>query len=77
MKDSESVEVERMKWFNLLLLYGTGDTPDDDPRLLREDPDRKLMSHLVEKIVLVKLKGNTNIIFTDEVNTSNQVNISK
>ncbi|XP_050736972.1 PAX3- and PAX7-binding protein 1-like isoform X1 [Eriocheir sinensis] len=56
MKDSESVEVERMKWFNLLLLYGTGDAPDDDPRHLREDSDRKLMSHLVEKIVLVKLK---------------------
>ncbi|KAK8404735.1 hypothetical protein O3P69_007763 [Scylla paramamosain] len=56
MKDSESVEVERMKWFNLLLLYGTGDTTDDDPHSLREDPDRKLMSHLVEKVVLVKLK---------------------
>lgn len=61
MKDSESVEVERMKWFNLLLLYGTGDAPDDDPRHLREDSDRKLMSHLVEKIVLVKLKGNSHL----------------
>lgn len=58
MKDSESVEVERMKWFNLLLLYGTGDASDDDARHLREDCDRKMMSHLVEKIVLVKLKGN-------------------
>lgn len=62
MKDSESVEVERMKWFNLLLLYGTSDGPDDDPRRLREDPDRKLMSHLVEKVVLVKLKGSTIIL---------------
>lgn len=64
MKDSESVEVERMKWFNLLLLYGTGDAPDDDPRRLREDPDRKLMSHLVEKVVLVKLKGTKIILLT-------------
>lgn len=57
MKDTDGLEIERMKWFNLLLLYGTDDVTDDDPRRLREDPDRKLMSHLVEKIVLVKLKG--------------------
>ncbi|XP_069986549.1 PAX3- and PAX7-binding protein 1 [Penaeus vannamei] len=56
MKDTDGLEIERMKWFNLLLLYGTDDVTDDDPRRLREDPDRKLMSHLVEKIVLVKLK---------------------
>ncbi|KAG7172441.1 PAX3- and PAX7-binding protein 1-like [Homarus americanus] len=56
MRDSDGIEVERMKWFNLLLLYGTNDNSEDDPSRLREDPDRKLMSHLVEKVVLVKLK---------------------
>lgn len=57
MRDSDGIEIERMKWFNLLLLYGTIDNSEDDPRRLREDPDRKLMSHLVGKVVLVKLKG--------------------
>ncbi|KAK7076980.1 hypothetical protein SK128_001986 [Halocaridina rubra] len=55
MKDSESIEIERMKWFNLLILYGAGESVEDQ-KFLREDPDRKLMSNLVEKIVLVKLR---------------------
>ncbi|XP_053632244.1 PAX3- and PAX7-binding protein 1 [Cherax quadricarinatus] len=56
MRDSDGIEVERMKWFNLLLLYGTSDNTDDEPSRLKIDPDRKLMSHLVERVVLVKLK---------------------
>ena len=32
VRESDSIEVERMKWFNLLLLYGAADSPDDDPK---------------------------------------------
>lgn len=56
MRDSDGLEIERMKWFNLLILFGAGDSADEDPKQLREDPDRNLVSHLVEKVILVKLK---------------------
>ncbi|CAL4069776.1 unnamed protein product, partial [Meganyctiphanes norvegica] len=56
-REKDSIEVERMKWFNLLILYGVTDSTDDcDPKKLKDDPDCKLMSHLVEKVILVKLK---------------------
>ncbi|KAK4319562.1 hypothetical protein Pmani_009505 [Petrolisthes manimaculis] len=61
IKDSDSngsgsngVEVERMQWFNLLLLYGS--SGGDEPKQLKEDPDRNLMSNLIERVVLIKLK---------------------
>ncbi|XP_066990634.1 PAX3- and PAX7-binding protein 1 [Macrobrachium rosenbergii] len=56
MRDSDGLEIERMKWFNLLILFGVGEAGDEDPQKLREDPDCRLVSHLVEKVVLVKLK---------------------
>lgn len=65
MKDSDcngsgsnGVEVERMQWFNLLLLYGSSGA--DEPKQLKEDPDRNLMSNLIERVVLIKLKGKWN-----------------
>ena len=53
--DNRPIEVERMIWYNELLLYGLQDDVDCTEKL-RSDPDQRLMSHLVEKIVLVKLK---------------------
>lgn len=68
MKDSDcngsgsnGVEVERMQWFNLLLLYGSSGA--DEPKQLREDPDRNLMSNLIERVVLIKLKGKWNFCY--------------
>ena len=55
LKDSDSLEIERMKWFNLLILYGS-DPDTGEARKMKDDVDRKLMSHLVEKVVLLKLK---------------------
>ena len=51
-------DIERMKWYNLLLLYGTNDEEVCSSDKMKHDPDRNLMSHLIEKVVLLKLKGN-------------------
>lgn len=56
-KDGEAIEIERTKWFNQLLLYGFKAAPKISLSYFKEDPDRNLMSHIVEKVILLKLKG--------------------
>ncbi|MCL4129672.1 UNVERIFIED_CONTAM: hypothetical protein GTU68_035862 [Idotea baltica] len=51
----EIVEIEKMKWFNQLLLYGFHDA-DVSMGSFKEDPDRKLMSYIVERVILPKVK---------------------
>ncbi|XP_066999451.2 PAX3- and PAX7-binding protein 1 isoform X2 [Anabrus simplex] len=49
----ETVEFERHKWYDSLLLYGLRDSETEES--LRADPDLKLVPLIVEKVVLPKL----------------------
>nr|CAD7591097.1 unnamed protein product [Timema genevievae] len=49
----ESVEFERHKWYDTLLLYGLKESENEE--LLRQDPDLRLVPTIVEKVILPKL----------------------
>lgn len=47
-----------MKWFSVLLQFGIEeDCTEISLDHLEEDPDRRLISSIVEKVILVKIKG--------------------
>lgn len=55
---ADGVEVERQAWYTQLAMYAA---PPPTAALSLEqlalDPDKHLLSHVVEKVVLVKLRG--------------------
>ena len=55
----EHASVESMPWYRSLALYGMADLSmaDFDEAGLAEDPDRRLLSMVIEKVVVVKVTG--------------------
>ena len=61
---SDQSSVEGMPWFRILALYGSVDEASDQPegggdegdkKGIEVDPDRKLLSSVIEKVVVVKI----------------------
>ena len=60
---SDQSSVEGMPWFRILALYGSVDEASDEPpegdegdkKGIEVDPDRKLLSSVIEKVVVVKI----------------------
>ena len=59
---SDQSSVEGMPWFRILALYGSMDEASEeseggegDKKGIEVDPDRKLLSSVIEKVVVVKI----------------------
>ena len=55
----EHASLESMPWYRSLALYGMSNLSmaDHDEAVLAEDPDRRLLSMVIEKVVVVKVTG--------------------
>ena len=55
----EHASLESMPWYRSLALYGMSNlsVADHDEAALAEDPDRRLLSMVIEKVVVVKVTG--------------------
>ena len=56
----EHASMETMPWYRALALYGMSDLTisddgNDNDDLLSQDPDRRLLSMVIEKVVIVKI----------------------
>ena len=56
---SDQSSVEGMTWFRILALYGSEEASDEpekgDKKEIEVDPERKLLSSVIEKVVVVKI----------------------